>query len=110
MNVTQFPSLFPASRKWLDKTERTLLSSVFEIRSPTASFNQTYISPAFACAASSQLPIGSRHHSLQKFIKEGHREGCVPVVGTPNHTFDDETCTKRLQGVGWLSYQRSDIT
>ena len=78
MNVTQFPSLFAASRKWLDKTERTLLSSVFGDPQPNSQFQSNLL-----LVRSSHVLRHLNYQSVPGIIGDTLRSSRSHVVGSP---------------------------
>jgi hypothetical protein len=56
------------------------------------------------------LPISSRHNPLHKLVEEGHSEGSIAMIWTPDHAFDDQTRPKGAQGVCGLLEDYGDVT
>ncbi len=41
------------------------------------------------------LPVVTGHDAAHELIEQGHGEGGVAVIGTPNHAFGDELVARR---------------
>jgi hypothetical protein len=90
-------NLLPLTTEGRDQTRiiRCSLKLVLSLQNHSILFERRFLEV--------NSPVVSRHDPLHKLVEEGHREGCIAVIWTPDHPFDNQARSKGSQGVCGLT-------